>query len=264
MQETTVGAVAIAALTDSHIRFPAAAVYESAGPELERYADLLEAGNIQMICGCALLRADGRTVLVDTGNGPAGSHLLDELAAAGVSPADVEIVVFTHLHGDHIGLNIDPGSGRPTFPNATYLISELDWETTRRSNVESWGRLLEPLQTAGVLELFRPPRQLTPSLGLVHTPGHTPGHTSIEISSKGERAFVLGDAVVHAISLAEPDWPTRFDADHERAAQTRHELIPRLLGSGELVIASHLGSSGLGHLAQGVGHVEFRDLPRGD
>ena len=260
MQKTTVGSVEVTAMVDAHFSFPAENIYPEAGDRLSEYADLLPDGQLSLICGCALLRADGQTVLVDTGLGPGDESLLDELAAAGVEPSEIDIVVFTHLHGDHIGWNVDRETGAPTFGNATYWIPRLDWEHYGAQGGESWETMLAPLEAAGCVELFEGERQMTPSLKLVHTPGHTPGHASIEITSDGAQAFVLGDAVVDEVNLNEPDWPNRFDGDDAQAAETRHRLIPRLLESGELIIASHLGAQGLGQFVRDGERLRFDDL----
>ena len=260
MQRTTVGAVQVTALVDAHFSFPSESIYPKAGAQLAAYAEFLDGDALAMICGCSVLQADGVTVLVDTGVGPGDESLIRELEIAGLKLAEIDIVVFTHLHGDHIGWNIDRETGAPMFPNAKYWIPQLDWEHYRSQGGENWETLLAPLEAAGCVELFDGERSLTPSLTLIHTPGHTPGHTSIEITSDGVRALVLGDAVVDQINLNEPDWANRFDWDDAVASATRHELIPRLLDSGELIIAAHLGSQGLGHFVRDENRLRFRDL----
>jgi glyoxylase-like metal-dependent hydrolase (beta-lactamase superfamily II) len=260
MQKTTVGSVRVTALVDAHFSFPAKSIYPDVGEPLDQYADLLAGGMHSMICGCSLLQADGLTVLVDTGIGPGDESLIGELTTAGVSPSEIDIVVFTHLHGDHIGWNIDQETGAPMFSNATYWIPRLDWEHYGAQGGESWETLLAPLEAADCVELFDGERELTPSLKLIHTPGHTPGHTSIEITSDGVHALVLGDAVIDEINLNEPDWANRFDWDNTQAAATRHRLIPRLTNSRELIIAAHLGTQGLGHFVQDDHRLRFRNL----
>jgi len=261
MQRTTIGKVQITALVDSHFAFPAPRLFpEVDATEVNAYADLMnDAGEITMICGAAVLRADGRTILVDTGNGPDGA-LFEELAAAEVAPSQVEIVVFTHLHGDHTGWNIDRESGQPLFPNAEYWIPRADWEHYGAQGGTNWETMLAPLEPLGVVRLIEGEMPLTASLTLVPTPGHTPGHTSICVRSEGQQAFVLGDAVVDEINLNEPDWGNMFDGDDPTAVATRHRLIPQLMESGELIVAAHLGSSGLGRFARVGARLRFQDL----
>lgn len=261
MQRTTVGSVEITALVDTRFAFPATRLFPQAdATEVNGYADLMTGdGEVSMICGVAILQSGGQTVLVDTGNGP-GGELFTELEAAGVAPEAIDIVVFTHLHGDHTGWNIDRESGAALFPNARYWIPRGDWDHYRAQGGDNWDAMLAPLEDLGVVELFDPHTQLTEELMLVATPGHTPGHTSIQITSDGETAFVLGDAVVDEINLNEPDWANMFDGDDATAIATRHRVIPQLTESGELIVASHLGASGLGRLGRAGGRLRFIDL----
>lgn len=260
MQRTQVGSVEITALVDTEFAFPATRLFPHAdATEVNGYADLMnDAGEVSMICGVAVLRSGDQTILVDTGNGPDG-QLFTELEAAGVAPADVDIVVFTHLHGDHTGWNIDRESGAPHFANATYWIPRADWEHYGAAGGPNWDAMLAPLETAGVVHLFEGETALNEELTLVETPGHTPGHTSIQINSAGETAFVLGDAIVDEINLNEPDWANMFDGDDATAIATRHRLIPQLTESGELIVASHLGT-GLGRLGRESGRLRFKSL----
>ena len=264
MQRTTVGAVEITALVDTQFTMPASYVFADVdAAALEAYSALLNDGAISMICGVSILRADDTTVLVDTGNGPDGS-LFAELEAAGVRPAEVDIVVFTHLHDDHTGWNVDRKTGDAAFPNARYWIPRVDWDhfgAVGGDHGKNWADMLAPLERLGVLELFEGDTILTPSLALVPTPGHTPGHTSIAISSEGQHAFVLGDAVVDEVNLNEPDWTNVFDTDDTTAIATRHRVIPQLTESGELIFASHLGKQGLGRFVRHGDRLRFDNLP---
>jgi len=262
MQRTRVGTVEITALVDAHFVMAASYVFpEVEATSFEAYADMLNGdGAIEMICGAAVIQGNGRTVLVDTGNGPDGA-LFGELQAAAVSPSEVDIVVFTHLHGDHTGWNIDRESGRALFPNARYWVPRADWEHYGAEGGDNWEAMLAPLERLEIVDLFDGETGITSSLKLVPTPGHTPGHSSIEIRSEGEHAFVLGDAVVDPLNLNEPTWANVFDSDDETAIETRHEVISRLSASGELVVASHLGTQGLGRFVRDGDRLRFEDLP---
>jgi len=260
MQRIQVGDVQISALVDAQFVMAASYVFpEVDAADLERYSDLLtEEGAITMICGASVLQDGVRTVLVDTGNGPNGV-LFSELQAAGVAPEEIEIVVFTHLHGDHTGWNIDRATGAALFPNARYWIPKADWEHYGAKGGDNWNEMLAPLDRLGVVDLFEGETGITSSLKLVPTPGHTPGHTSIEVSSQGLRAFILGDAVVDELNLNEPDWANVFDGDDATAIATRHRVIPQLTESGELIVASHLGTTGIGRFVRDGDRLRFRD-----
>ena len=263
MYRVTVGSVEIVALTDTGFAFDARRIWPVAGDEIEQYSDYLEpAGEAYMDDNCFLLRADGRTVLVDTGNGPeTNGKLLDELRAAGVEPSEVDQVIFTHLHGDHTGWNLDRESGESLFPRAQYLVPKGDWDEqqSRSQPAGSFVRDVAPLERLGNLELFEGERELTPSLVTVPTPGHTPGHSSIAVASNGERAFILGDVFLTPVDVLRPEWSSTFDSDGDQARRTREAVLDRLEQEGSLVGASHLRSPGLGHIVR----VEGQRLWRG-
>ncbi len=252
MQKARVGKVEVIALSDGSNGYPAENVYPTAGEGLSGYADRLTAdGKVELNFGCYLLRADGRTVLVDTGLGPESSgRLMDDLGEAGVATDAVDIVVFTHLHGDHTGWNIDRESGKPKFERARYLVPKGDWDHYAPQGRGSFKRDILPLEATGCLDLFDGEHVISDSLTAIPTPGHTPGHTSIVISSEGERGLILGDVVISTIDLDQPRWQNTFDWDHGIARATRMSLLWRLEREGALVGASHLPAPGLGRFVR--------------
>ena len=129
MQKTTVGSIEITALVDLVQSYPATTVYPGVG-DTARFARHLDAdGNVPLGFASFLVRDLETLLLVDTGWGPEhGGQLISELSAAGVKPPDVTHVLFTHLHGDHTGWNIDRETGRPIFANARYLAPKADWD----------------------------------------------------------------------------------------------------------------------------------------
>ncbi|MBX7110394.1 MAG: MBL fold metallo-hydrolase [Dehalococcoidia bacterium] len=250
MQRVMVGNVEVVALVDMVGAYPADSVYTEAGSALDGYQDLLDgSGNVVLSFSSFLLRADGRTVLVDAGNGPeAEGKLMEELRAAGVAPGDIDTVVFTHLHGDHTGWNLLRETGGPRFPSARYLVPRGDWEHYGAQNPppDSFTRDVAPLEGLGALQLIEGEHTISPSLVTLHTPGHTPGHLTVVISSEGEEAYVLGDAFLTPVDVAEPDWVTSWDWAAEPVRATRRMLLERIGASNGLVAASHLPEPGLG------------------
>jgi glyoxylase-like metal-dependent hydrolase (beta-lactamase superfamily II) len=267
MHRVRVGNVDIIALSDGEGGSPATRVYAAAGDAVERYRQFMDAeGNVPQNFACFLLRADGRTVLVDCGNGPEREgKLLQELDAAGVQPADVDTVIFTHLHGDHTGWNLERESGKPRFANARYLVPRPDWDRGIEQNREggSFNRDIRPLEALGVLELIEGERTLSESLVTLPTPGHTPGHTSIVVRSDGQEAYIIGDAFITPIDVAEYEWPTSWDADPEQTVRTRRLLLDRIEPRGLLVGASHLPAPSLGHFAMVGGTRTWRGVELG-
>jgi glyoxylase-like metal-dependent hydrolase (beta-lactamase superfamily II) len=196
-----------------------------------------------------LIRGAGSTVLVDTGLGPeprtfmpgAGAQLLAELARAGSSPAEVDLVVHTHLHVDHVGWD---GS----FPNARYAVPTDDWSyfmseesLQQRPHL---GDRVEPLDDAGLVVLVEGELEIASGVRLVPTPGHTPGHASVFIESQGSELVVLGDVVVHEMQLADPDLVYVSDHDPALAAATRKQVLAQLADTGTDVIVSHFHGPG--------------------
>ena len=252
-----VGSATVIALSDAERLYAARAVYpEVEEAAWERYRDFLTAGgDVILNFGCYAIRADGRTVLVDTGWGPGlGGGLMDELHEAGVAPNTIDAVVFTHLHGDHIGWNLvtEDERVRPRFSRARYLVPEADWRhyTAQPEPSALFRAQVLPLADLGVMELIGGGHVLSPSVTTVATPGHTPGHLSLAISSGGERGFILGDVAITPLEAHETDWMNRFDWDSAMARVTRHAVLDRLERDGDLVAASHFPKPGLGRIVR--------------
>ena len=185
------------------------------------------------------------------------------VVVAGAAPGDVNQVVFTHLHGDHTGWNIDRTSGKPLFANARYHVPKGDWDhySAQDPQPESFVRDVQALEAAGCMNLIEGEYNVTSSLLAVPTPGHTPGHTSVALTSGGERGFILGDVVLSPIDAEEPDLDTSFDWDHDIARETRRKIIDRLAGDRSLVGASHLPAPGLGHFVRLDNRTKWQALP---
>jgi len=271
MPETVqVGSATIVHLSDTERPYPAREVYpEVADAAWNEYRQALTAdGSIVLNFGCYLVIADGRTVLVDTGWGPTyEGRLLDELAAAQVSPQQIDAVVCTHLHGDHIGWNVveEGGASRPRFPRARYLLPEADWNhyTTQPEPSALIRTQVLPLESLGVMDLVNGEYTLSPSVTIVPTPGHTPGHQSVAILSGGAHGFILGDVAVSPVEAHETDWKNRFDWDSALAGRTRHAVLDRLERSAALVGASHFPKPGLGRFVREGGRRRWVDIDAG-
>ncbi len=277
----TVGAVEILALSDAVVDYPwpleqlfPGVPADAWEPYRRRYPAAFGAPDMwRSNYGCYLLRSQGRTVLVDTGMGPAGAplpsalqlpggRLHELLQAAGVQPEQVEMVLLTHLHPDHVGGTVhqQDGAHRLAFPRARYLVHRADWEAFQRPEVQQHlpfpyvDETITPLQRLGALDLIAGDHPLTAELTTLHTPGHTPGHLSVLITSGDERAVLTGDVVVHPAQVTEPDWNLMFETDGEVARQTRHGLLARIEAEGMAVAAGHFPAPGFGRLV----HLEGR------
>ena len=256
MLRTTVGSVDVAALIDTSFTFPVANVYPDTPDAATRFASLLtDDGGLPMICACFLLRADGRTILIDTGYGEAGeARLLAELAEAGVQAAEIDTVVFTHLHPDHTAWNIDRKTGSPTFARARYLAPQADWDHFSAEAADPFRRDIEPLDSAGRLDRYSGEHAVSPSITTLPTPGHTPGHSSIVISSGSDQGFILGDVLLSPLDILDSQLTNGFDVDGDQARATRQTVLQRLESSGEVVGSSHL-APGLGRVTTDGGRA---------
>ena len=195
---------------------------------------------------CFLVETPDARVLVDTGVGLRGGDFLpdaQERLRDAVDPESVDVVVFTHLHVDHIGWNaVD---GEPYFPRARYLTNERDWTwfVARDDRRHLNDAQLRPLERAGVIEFVRE-GQAVPGVRVMPTPGHTPGHSSVVVD---EKLVLLGEVVVHPAQLLDPSVQYVSDADHERARATRVETL-QWLADEELLV-------GVPHFFGGVGRI---------
>jgi glyoxylase-like metal-dependent hydrolase (beta-lactamase superfamily II) len=221
-----------------------------------------------------VVHAEGRWILIDTGWGPdfappgapAGpALLLEELAEVGCAVDDVDLVVFTHLHADHVGWNLvtEDGRTRPRFGNARYLVPRADWElySTLDEMHPTIRQNALPLAGLGVLDLLEPGAAVAPFLTSYPTPGHTPGHTSFVLRAGDDACVIMGDLAHHPVIVREPDFVHRFDRDPVGAIATRRRELARFAASGERIAAGHFAGSGFGRVrADGDG---FRWEPHG-
>lgn len=273
----TIGNVEITSLSDGVLEFDLCNFFPDIPAEnWESYHDhLTPEHNVRFNLACFLVRSEGLTIAVDTGMGPRPAdapdspwgELLNDFQSNGVKPEDVDMVVFTHLHRDHVGWNLQEQNGqfKPTFPNARYYFSAKDWQachsddlqTTRFPNAPA---CVWPLEDLGVMELLDGEVALTSELTTLPTPGHTPGHMSIMISSQGQQGLILGDVLHNTVQVHETGWVSRADIDPETTRTTRQSLMERLERDGTTVAAVHLPSPGFGKIVRLQGRRYWQAL----
>ena len=172
---------------------------------------------------------------------------LSDLAAAGFAPEEIDTVLCTHLHLDHVGWNTRLVDGRwvPTFPNARYLMSRVELEFIRNlvgtphAEVDHLSDSLQPVFDAGLADFVESDHRVCDAIWLEPTPGHTPGHVSVRISSQGRDAVITGDVMHHPLQCAEPRLRNRFCNDHDHSRETRLAFLERYQDSDVMVIGSH-------------------------
>jgi len=212
---------------------------------------------------CLVVNTGEHRVLVDTGAdglGPNTGKLLQNLQAEGIAPEDIDTVILTHGHPDHIGGNTD-AEGKPAFPNARFVMWKDEWDfwTSERAELELDEHVREvllkfarkslpPIQSQ--LDLIDHETEIVPGIKAVAAPGHTPGHMALAIASGGEQLLYISDAVLHPIHLEQPEWYAAVDFAPEQVVATRHRLLNRAAGEKALVLAFHFPFPGLGHIVQ--------------
>jgi glyoxylase-like metal-dependent hydrolase (beta-lactamase superfamily II) len=266
-----VGSLYCSVLADGYVSCPAPWFFPNA--DRSRLAQALERRRLPLEtvlspCTCLLIQTGRNVVLVDAGAGegsPTTGAIPARLEMEGIRLRDVDTVVLTHAHSDHIGGAVD-ARGRPAFPNARYIISEAEWdfwtagpgdlrplrvpEVVKASISASARRCLAALRHH--IETISGEKEILPGVSAVPAPGHTPGHLAVMLSSGGRRLLNIGDAAVHPLHLEEPDWENGFDLEAPRAVATRRELLERAAAGNMGVMAFHFPFPSLGTVTAGA------------
>ena len=202
-----------------------------------------------------VINTGNELVLFDTGNGaarrPGAGRLVKALKVAGYSSDQIDVVVLTHFHGDHIGGLMEEGA--PVFKNARYVTgaSEYDFWIDPSQNDGRTGKLahknVKPL--AGKTGFLKENSTVASGITALETPGHTPGHMSFHLESEGKRMFLGADFCNHyVVSLQRPDWQVRFDMNKELAAQTRRKTLDMLAAEKIPFTAYHMPFPAVGYV----------------
>lgn len=227
--------------------------------EAHAQANFLPVDRLQISFTPVIINTGSELVLFDTGNGdarmPAAGHLIHHtLKAAGYSPDQVDKVVITHYHPDHIG-GLMMG-GKPTFPNATYVAAgnEHDfWSAEERMSggTERVAKLvasnITPMKDK--FTFIKDGDEVAPGIRAMAANGHTPGHTAYHIESAGQRILVAGDfANQPYLSIAKPEWHVKFDMDKDAAVATRKKVLDMLAADRIPFTSYHMPFPAVGYI----------------
>jgi glyoxylase-like metal-dependent hydrolase (beta-lactamase superfamily II) len=211
----------------------------------ERLEEPDEQNRLPLQMRCLLIETDSLRILVDTGYGDkipererghiglrGERRLLSSLQASGIGPADVDMVINTHLHPDHCGGNTtrtEEGVTVPTFPRATYCVQRLELADAMYPNERTRAVYLrenfEPLEGAGQLRILWGDTRLTEQLRVVVTPGHTRAHQCVVVESEGQTAMFLGDVASWPIHIERLAWVPAYDLEPMVSIETKRRLV---------------------------------------
>jgi glyoxylase-like metal-dependent hydrolase (beta-lactamase superfamily II) len=228
----------------------------------DRHVDFA-AGKVLLTIQSHLLRFGGKTILIDTcvgehkarplrpeWNERGATRYLANLAAAGCEPQDIDIVMCTHLHADHVGWNTRLESGRwvPTFSNARYVMSQREIDQRAReaaksavANHGSFQDSVLPILSAGLGQIQKPGDQIADGAVIVDLAGHAPGQIGLDVAAGRDAHFLFcGDAIHSPVQVFQPDWSSGFCLDRAQAVQTRRALLRRAVDEDLRLVPGHL------------------------
>jgi glyoxylase-like metal-dependent hydrolase (beta-lactamase superfamily II) len=286
----TVGEISITKIDESEgdwvpVEFMLNALPAATAEEIEAIDWLrphhLDDGKLNVVTHSLLVETPTHKIVVDTGIGNGKQRIspafeLDtdylERFESVWSREEVDIVLLTHLHVDHVGWNtIDAGDGTwvPTFPNARYVMVGKEFEHWKALAADpdaakaysefGWSMIdavavfddsIAPVEDAGLVTLVEADAVVAPGISLISTPGHSPAHVSVLIEDGGEQAVISGDLFHTQAQIARPEWWVEMDSDAALGTRSRTGFLERFADSPVLVIGTHFGSPTAGHLVR--------------
>ena len=219
-------------------------------------ANFLSVDTAQFFFTPTLVNTGNELILFDAGLNAAATTAA--LASAGYTPDQVDILVLTHMHGDHIGGLMN--NGAPTFANARYVTGETEFDFWAGSENEGFEANVRPL--ADQMTFIGDGADVVTGVTGLAAFGHTPGHMVYRLESDGAGLAIFADLANHPVwSLARPDWEVRFDADKEAAAASRRDILGMIAADRIPAIGYHMPFPAVGYVAPGTGDAEFHWVP---
>ncbi|MEX3010870.1 MBL fold metallo-hydrolase [Hoeflea sp. TYP-13] len=216
-----------------------------------------------------------KLLVIDCGTadflGPTAGRFHDGLTGAGYRPSQIDAVLTTHLHLDHVG-GLSTKEGEALFPDAELISNKSEWDFWH----DDGARAQAPDAVKGFFDIARmmvrpyqkritmtePGKEIVPGIEAISMPGHTPGHMGFLLTSGNESLLIWGD-LLHfpQLQFAQPDWSVAFDVDQELARQTRAGLLDRAAADETPVLGMHLDFPGLGHVIRENGNYRYLQTP---
>ena len=265
-----VGSLKVATISDGLLKLPPLPTYAPLADPQEVEQAMVERfwspDNLSLYFNALYIDTGTHRVLIDTGAGTelgtGLAKLPQNLAAIGIQPQDIDTVIITHAHPDHIGGIVAP-NGQLTFPNAQYYISEAEWQFWMAPTVDLSSLLVPDQFKQGIIAAarkhlqaitsrvhrFQPDQEIIPGIVSITAPGHTPGQSALRIESEDAQLIVAADVFFNeAFDLEHPDWQTGFDLDPQQAVETRRRLLNQVANERTMVLAYHMPFPALGHI----------------
>lgn len=259
---TKVGKTEVASIFDGGMQMGEKIIINPNSSEVNRLKNkaFIQDEGIPGYLNTFVINTGSKLILVDTGASdyaPTTGRLIENLAAAGYKPDDVDQIFLTHAHPDHVKGLIDKG-GQPVFKNATVHISERETKfwldeanktEDRAAAFDTAKACLTPYLAGRKLETFKSNTDFGGGITSVDLFGHTPGHTGFRISDGRDQLLIWGDVVhMQVLQFAHPEWSLTYDIDPEMAIRTRREILDEVTKDKIRVAGMHLGFPGIGHV----------------
>ncbi len=242
-----------------------------------------ELNRVPFHLNCLLLKAGGKNILVDTGQGTKltpkqiniiglerpGGGLVQELAKLGIAPSDIDIVINTHLHSDHCGGNTkfdaDGETIIPTFSRAEYWIQRLEWADAilpnERTRATYFHKNFEPLQQTGQVKLLTGDTPVVDGVNLVITRGHTRAHQSVLIESEGKFGLYVADMSTLSYHFERTAWVTAYDVEPLENIETKRRWQHWAVETGAVIMFEHDPNITAATLHPDGRHFKLNPLP---
>lgn len=219
---------------------------------------------------CLFIDTGPHKVLIDTGCGEGfqstAGYLVENLEAEGIRCSDIDRIILTHGHIDHVGGTFD-SEGKPVFPNARYITSAREWSywQTPPGDNELHNMFFDfarqhLLPVRDKFDLAEDDAEVLPGIRFVPAPGHTPGNVMIDMASQEARLLCIGDIIHFQLEFTDPEQFIMFDVTPGQAVATRTRILSGTADSGVLVFAYHFPFPGLGHITQKQGICTWQPI----
>ena len=237
-----------------------------------------EKNRIRLRANSLLVRAHGKTIVIETGNGTKwdakqraiyavqdGDPLLDSLAQSGVQPRDVDLVIDTHLHFDHAGGNtrIENGRAVPTFPRARYVVQRGELEhaaaPTERDRASYFPDNFQPISEAGLWDLTDGDQPILPGISVARIPGHNAGIQAVVLTGGGKTLAFVADLLPTRHHIPLP-WIMAYDLYPLQTLETKRKWLPRMAKENWIVVFGHDPDVAAASLHERDGKIEFEPV----